>query len=711
LPHASRALIIAPVGYQTLYRKYRSRTFGEIIGQDHVVRILRGALSRGRVAHAYLFSGPRGTGKTSVARIFAKALNCPNVKDGEPCGECEVCTSIAEGRAPDVIEMDAASNRGVESIEELRRGVQFVPQTLKYKVYIIDEVHMISTHGFNALLKTLEEPPSHAIFILATTEPQQLPITILSRCLRFEFHRIAFDKLAEHVVKITKAEGCKIKDDAAMLLAELSEGSARDAISLLDQLIIAGEDEVTTELAQEMFGLTNPAAITGIVKELVDDNLPKLLEYFRSFISEGRDPEFFLRLLYGRLRNGYLQSGDDDDILEMLAAINQNRLLQAIEAVWDAMGLLRRTNHPVGLIEITLFKLTAILHGKTAFSSADYEDETHDRARDQDAPRKPEKDASVRGDHPEKLSSDSSTPSRKHPTSVKFDTQKALEDLKRGRKPVAADADATAAPESDDNALKKNAERALTGEAGKSKPAGLKTDAEPPADAEKKADAAVQAEPDEEIRIPVDASDGIVITDDAEAPVPEYTPDLADMTPDTDADSKTAKRSKAKDADEAASSQKAVGEKPSPAKQPKASDGKKKRKRIAWKPPKELPPAAEKFKLMPEKIWSKVLTKLSSEYFSTYCLMHKDSAVLPVMLAENVIYLAYPAGDYFIRGFAKDGRHRRAVEAIVKEVTGKPAEIVLDICEAKNIDISDDEMATLRAAQLEFLLGEDRTKE
>ena len=223
--------------YQALYRKYRSQTFGEMVGQKVISTTLRQAVESGKISHAYLFSGPRGTGKTSAAKIFAKAMNCPNQVDGEPCNHCDICRDITNGSLEDVIEIDAASNNGVDEIREIRDKSTYAPSRATYKVYIIDEVHMLSTGAFNALLKTLEEPPSYVIFILATTEAHKIPITILSRCQRYDFHRITIDTIAARLDELLKIEGVEAEEKAVRYVAKAGDGSMRDALSLLDQCI------------------------------------------------------------------------------------------------------------------------------------------------------------------------------------------------------------------------------------------------------------------------------------------------------------------------------------------------------------------------------------------------------------------------------------------------------------------------------------------
>ena len=243
------------MSYKALYRKYRPQTFADVSDQEHITRTLKNALKEGRVSHAYLFSGPRGVGKTSIAKIFAKAVNCTHNMSGEPCNECEICTGITDGSISDVVEIDAASNNGVDEIRDLRDKVKYLPSQCRYKVYIIDEVHMLTTQAFNALLKTLEEPPKHVIFILCTTEPQKVPATIQSRCQRFEFHLIGREEIESRIREVSRYEYIQIDDDAVKTIAEVSEGGMRDALSLLDQAeAYSKESHITLEDVLQVSG-------------------------------------------------------------------------------------------------------------------------------------------------------------------------------------------------------------------------------------------------------------------------------------------------------------------------------------------------------------------------------------------------------------------------------------------------------------------------
>ncbi|HEX6780284.1 MAG TPA: DNA polymerase III subunit gamma/tau, partial [Ktedonobacterales bacterium] len=253
---------------QALYRKWRSQTFGDLIGQEAVVQTLKNALQSGRIAHAYLFCGPRGTGKTSAARLLAKTVNCQHPQNGEPCNECLNCREITENRSLDVIEIDAASNRGIDEIRDLRDKVGFSPSTGAYKVYVLDEVHMLTEPAFNALLKTLEEPPSHTIFVLATTEAHRIPATILSRCQRLDFKRFSVRDTVSRLQHVAQGESIALEPVAADLMARAAGGGMRDALSLLDQAMAAMGETITMAGVQQMLGLADPRSVRELVEHI-----------------------------------------------------------------------------------------------------------------------------------------------------------------------------------------------------------------------------------------------------------------------------------------------------------------------------------------------------------------------------------------------------------------------------------------------------------
>lgn len=303
---------------QALYRRYRSQTFDELIGQEHVVRTLRNAIAEERVAHAYLFTGPRGVGKTTVARLLAKAVNCTAPAAERPCGMCESCRSIAEGRAVDVIEMDAASHTSVEDAREIIERVQFRPAVARTKVYIIDEVHMLSTAAFNALLKTLEEPPPHALFILATTEVHKVPATILSRCQRFVFNRHTVASIAAHLRTIADQEGVALESGAAEAIARAATGSMRDALSVLDQLMAYGGGSVTLEQVRNLLGASEIQEVTTLIDALIAADLPGALRVVADVAAAGADLRQFTRDLVERLRALMLVcAGADRSLLDV----------------------------------------------------------------------------------------------------------------------------------------------------------------------------------------------------------------------------------------------------------------------------------------------------------------------------------------------------------------------------------------------------------
>ncbi|MEZ4357307.1 MAG: DNA polymerase III subunit gamma/tau [Eubacteriales bacterium] len=301
------------MGYKALYRVWRPKTFAELKGQDHITEILKNQIKQEKIAHAYLFSGPRGTGKTSVAKIFARAVNCKNPVDGEPCGECESCKEILNENSIDVIEIDAASNNGVENIRDIRENVNLLPAGSKFKVYIVDEVHMLTIQAFNALLKTLEEPPAHIIFILATTDLQRVPATILSRCQRFDFKRIGKNEIVNLLSKIALKEGISVEDSALSYIAQSAEGGLRDAISLLDQ-VSAYEGGVTIKNVEKVLGATDSLKIIKIAKATANYDMKGTLLAVQDLHASGADMGVLFKDLVCVFRDMYTLSFISDDI-------------------------------------------------------------------------------------------------------------------------------------------------------------------------------------------------------------------------------------------------------------------------------------------------------------------------------------------------------------------------------------------------------------
>ena len=308
------------MSYTALYRKFRPQEFEDVKGQDHIVTTLKNQIKADRIGHAYLFCGTRGTGKTTVAKIFAKAVNCVHPIDGSPCGECAVCKAIADGSSMNVIEIDAASNNGVDNIRQIREEVTYRPTEGKYKVYIIDEVHMLSAGAFNALLKTLEEPPSYVIFILATTEAHKIPITILSRCQRYDFHRISIDTIAGRLMDLMKEEQVEVEERAIRYVAKAGDGSMRDALSLLDQCIAFHLGETLTyENVLEVLGAVDTEIFSRLLRQIINKDITGAIGTLDTLVDEGREMGQMVNDFTWYLRNLLLMQSSDDmeDVLDM----------------------------------------------------------------------------------------------------------------------------------------------------------------------------------------------------------------------------------------------------------------------------------------------------------------------------------------------------------------------------------------------------------
>lgn len=359
--------------YQVIARKWRPQSFQDLIGQDHISTTLLNALRGDRLPQALLFTGVRGTGKTSTARILAKSLRCTNAKDYVPCGECRDCQDIAAGRAIDVVEIDGASNNGVDAIRELRDSVGYMPSSGKYKVYIIDEVHMLSTAAFNALLKTLEEPPPHVVFILATTEAQKIPNTILSRCQRFDFRRIPSRQIAEHLKRICDAEGVQASQDALWSIARQADGSMRDSQSLLDQVITFSNKEISLQKVIEVLGLTDRQLVIDGVTSLISRDPTMALSLVEKVNRSGVDPKIFAQDLLEEIRNSLMVRlcADDptrvvdlpDSEIQSLSALAHTTSEEDLHTLFDMMlkGVndLLRSSDPRLVLEMTLLRISS----------------------------------------------------------------------------------------------------------------------------------------------------------------------------------------------------------------------------------------------------------------------------------------------------------------------------------------------------------------
>lgn len=336
--------------YTALYRKYRPRTFRDLVGQQHVAATLLNALRQQRVVHAYLFCGPRGTGKTSAAHIFARAVNCLAPQDGEPCGQCEACKRILAGQSLDIIEIDAASNRGINEMRDLRDGVKYTPAQEKYKVYIVDEVHMLTNEAFNALLKTLEEPPGYTIFLLATTEPHKVLPTVLSRCQRFDFHRIRTEDIIGRLQTIAAAEQLAVEEEALALIARRASGGLRDAIGLLDQCLTSGEGRVTATTVNDVLGSVEEEVVARLACAVANQDIETLLATVALFVDEGKDLRQILLQLLEYLREQLLESLKPQGNSQL----PRRRLLQMLRDLVDADLKMRESQGARITLELAL---------------------------------------------------------------------------------------------------------------------------------------------------------------------------------------------------------------------------------------------------------------------------------------------------------------------------------------------------------------------
>lgn len=359
------------MSYMALYRKFRPQEFEDVKGQDHIVTTLKNQIKADRIGHAYLFCGTRGTGKTTIAKIFAKAVNCEHPVDGSPCGECPTCKAIAAGSSMNVIEIDAASNNGVDNIREIREEVAYSPTEGKYKVYIIDEVHMLSIGAFNALLKTLEEPPSYVIFILATTEAHKIPITILSRCQRYDFRRITIDTIAARLSELMAEEKVEVEDKAIRYIAKAADGSMRDALSLLDQCIAfyLGQ-KLTYDNVLEVLGAVDTEVFSKLLRTILDENVAGAIAQLEELVVEGRELGQFVNDFTWYLRNLLLLKGSDDmeDVLDMssenLALLKEEAKMVTADVLMRYIRIFSELSNQVKyssqkriLIEIAIIKL------------------------------------------------------------------------------------------------------------------------------------------------------------------------------------------------------------------------------------------------------------------------------------------------------------------------------------------------------------------
>jgi DNA polymerase-3 subunit gamma/tau len=361
------------MSYQAFYREWRPQLFQDVVGQSHIVRTLQNALASGKTAHAYLFSGPRGTGKTSIAKLFAKTINCLNGPAAEPCNVCINCVRIMDGVLIDVLEIDAASNRGIDEIRDLKDKVRYLPAEGKYKVYIIDEVHMLTTEAFNALLKTLEEPPAHVIFLLATTEPHKLPATILSRCQRFNFHRLSTREITQRLRQVAESHQISASDSALMVIARYAEGALRDALGLLEQAAAYGEGTISEKDVLAILGTISEDIAILIAEAVRKEATGDMLQIINDVISSGKDPREFLRSICLHFRSLLLikTTSEPEEMLgiselgisrlrEQSTKYTEKSLIRIIEQLNMADSDLRWAVQPRIAVEIALLRLMSV---------------------------------------------------------------------------------------------------------------------------------------------------------------------------------------------------------------------------------------------------------------------------------------------------------------------------------------------------------------
>ncbi len=355
------------MAYTALYRKFRPLKFEEMVGQEAITKTLKNQIISGRVGHAYLLNGGRGTGKTTTAKILARAVNCLNPQNGEPCNECEICRAALTGSLTDIVEMDAASNNSVDDIRAIRDEVNFLPTIAKYRVYIIDEVHMLSTGAFNALLKTLEEPPSHVKFILATTEPQKLPATILSRCQRFDFKKISNNDISKRLQYVCKESNIETTKEALQIISVLSEGAMRDALSILERCIQEGNSQIDEDLVKELVGIPKLTFISQIMEAIVEYNVDKVLKLTKEVINQGKDLNNLLWEIMKYAKDilvyktgGKLEIYNEEElkqIEETSKQISKERLLQVIYSLSELENNMKWSSQKTVLFEVAMIKL------------------------------------------------------------------------------------------------------------------------------------------------------------------------------------------------------------------------------------------------------------------------------------------------------------------------------------------------------------------